>query len=421
MNLSLNVRILYNLVNFLALPFFLYQLYWPRNNKPGFGGRWPEHFGISKAVKQVDIWLHAVSVGEVIAVTPLVKQLKQQHPELNILLTTTTATGYQQAEQRLSEEVTHRYAPLDLWPCISLFLLKHQPKQLWIMETELWPNWLGRCASKAIPVKLINARMSERSARRYLKLRSATRPLFSKLDLVLAQHQDDAERFRQLGVEPARLQVTGSVKYDLPDQSQLMEPAKQFRAAFEGRPCWIAASTHKGEDEQVLAMHRQLVADYPELLLILVPRHPERFNSVAELIEQQGWQTARRSHQQIIDEKVQVYLADTMGELMLMYAAADIAFIGGSLVPVGGHNYLEAAAMDLPMVAGSHDFNFSDISQQLQACGALYLSADIDALAKQLARWLDDPQLRKQQGEQGAEIVELNRGALARSLQSLLE
>lgn len=414
-------RICYQVLLALALPYFLYKLYWPRQNKPGFGKRWLEHFGISRRLKDVDIWIHAVSVGEVIAVHPLIKRLKEQQPHLHILVTTTTATGFQQVEQRLNGLVSHRFAPLDLWPSVALFLHRHQPKQLWIMETELWPNWLAVCRRKSTPAKLINARMSQRSAKRYLKYPSVCNALFPNLSLILAQHQDDADRFHQLGIEPARLCVTGSIKYDLPDQHHLLEAIEGLRQSFATRPCWVAASTHAGEDQQVLSIHQSLVEEFPDLLLILVPRHPERFNDVASLISEQQWQLSRRSHQHPITEKTQVYLADTMGELMLMYGVADIAFIGGSLVPVGGHNYLEAAAMEIPMVAGPHDFNFSDISQQLQQCGALVLAEQKAALATQIADWLNDPSQRQQAGEQGARIVELNRGALSRSLEALLK
>ncbi|MDO6764327.1 lipid IV(A) 3-deoxy-D-manno-octulosonic acid transferase [Agarivorans sp. 1_MG-2023] len=413
--------ILYQLLLFAFLPIAMYKLYWPKAGKPNVGKRWVEHFGFGKKVSNVDLWFHAVSVGEVIAATPLIKQLKQQHPALHILVTTTTATGAEQVSAKLGELITHRYAPFDLWPCIKLFIHKNQPKKLWVMETELWPNWLSVCQQHRIPVSLVNARMSERSCKRYLRFSGFSQRLFAKLSLVLAQHQDDAQRFNQLGVAAANLQVSGSIKYDLPATDSLIQQAADTRKSlFAERLVWIAASTHKGEDELVLDVMQQVRKQLPDSLLILVPRHPERFDQVAELIAARELSFARRSLQQVPNSNQTVYLADTMGEMMLMYGCADTAFIGGSLVKIGGHNYLEAAAMCLPCVAGEYDFNFSDISQQLQACGALKLSADNEQLANWIKAWLSDENARKKAGEAGLGIVKQNQGALARSLDALL-
>ncbi|WP_137674406.1 lipid IV(A) 3-deoxy-D-manno-octulosonic acid transferase [Agarivorans sp. Toyoura001] len=415
------MRLLYNLLLIPLLPLAMYKLYWPKVGKPNVGKRWLEHFGFSLKVSQVDIWLHTVSVGEVIAATPLITQLKQQQPSLNILLTTTTATGTEQVGAKLGELVTHRYAPFDLWPCVKLFINKHQPKQLWIMETELWPNWLNVCQGNNIPVSLINARMSQRSCQRYLRFAGFSKSLFTKLSLVLAQHQDDAQRFNQLGVAAANLQVSGSIKYDLPNTDALQLQATEIRKQLLGeRLVWIAASTHKGEDELILDIMQKVRNQLPDSLLVLVPRHPERFEQVAELIADRGFSYSRRSLQQTVAPDQAVYLADSMGEMMLMYGCADTAFIGGSLVNIGGHNYLEAAAMRLPCVAGEYDFNFSDISQQLQACGALKLSADTEQLANWIKAWLSDENARKKAGEAGLGIVKQNQGALARSLDALL-
>ncbi|UPW18555.1 lipid IV(A) 3-deoxy-D-manno-octulosonic acid transferase [Agarivorans sp. TSD2052] len=415
------MKLLYNLLLIPLLPLAMYKLYWPKAGKPSVGKRWVEHFGFSKKVTGVDLWLHTVSVGEVIAATPLIKQLKQQQPELCILVTTTTATGAEQVANKLGELVVHRYAPFDLWPCISLFIHKHQPKKLWIMETELWPNWLSICGKKQIPVSLLNARMSQRSCQRYLRFKTFSRQLFSNINLVLAQHQDDAQRFNLLGVDAAKLMVSGSIKYDLPNTETIQQQAALLRRQlFDQRLVWIAASTHKGEDELILEVMQKVRTQLPDSVLVLVPRHPERFDHVAELIAERGLSCARRSLQQTPSVEQTVYLADTMGEMMLMYGCADVAFIGGSLVKVGGHNYLEAAAMRLPCVAGEYDYNFSDISQQLQAQGALKLSSDTEQLANWLKAWLSDSTERKQAGEAGLNIVKQNQGALARSLNALL-
>jgi len=414
--------VIYNILLIFLLPLAMYKLYWPKPGKPAVGRRWLEHFGISPKWAKADIWFHTVSVGEVLAVAPLIKRLKQQQPELRILLTTTTATGAEQAQQKLGDWVEHRYAPFDLWPCIAWFLRWQQPQRLWIMETELWPNWLTLCQRHNISVSLINARMSERSCHRYQRFAYFSKRLYGKLDLVLAQHQDDAQRFHHLGVDAAKLVVTGSIKYDLADPSQTQQQAAILRPQlFSERPVWIAASTHKGEDELVLEVMQLVRKQLPDSLLILVPRHPERFDQVAELLKQQNIAFSRRSQQQTPDSQQSVYLADTMGEMMLMYGCADVAFIGGSLVKVGGHNYLEAAAMGLPCVAGEYDFNFSDISQQLQARGALKLSADTEQLANWLKVWLSDPLQRTQAGQAGLAIVKQNQGAIDASLKALLD
>ncbi|WP_411993334.1 lipid IV(A) 3-deoxy-D-manno-octulosonic acid transferase [Agarivorans sp. DSG3-1] len=415
------IKLLYNLLLIPLLPLAMYKLYWPKTGKPSVGKRWIEHFGFGEKATNMDLWFHTVSVGEVIAATPLVKQLKQQQPELRILITTTTATGAEQVANKLGELVVHRYAPFDLWPCIKVFVSKYQPKELWVMETELWPNWLSICNKKQIPVSLINARMSERSCKGYLRFRRFSKNLFSKINLVLAQHQDDAQRFNQLGVDAAKLMVSGSIKYDLPNTETIQQQAEQLRAELFGqRLVWIAASTHKGEDELILDIMQKVRNQLPDSLLVLVPRHPERFEQVAELIADRGFSYSRRSLQQNVAPDQAVYLADSMGEMMLMYGCADTAFIGGSLVNIGGHNYLEAAAMRLPCVAGEYDFNFSDISQQLQACGALKLSADTEQLANWIKAWLSDENARKKAGEAGLGIVKQNQGALARSLDALL-
>ncbi len=413
--------LIYNILLIFVLPLAMYKLYWPKLGKPAVGRRWREHFGISRRLTKPDIWFHTVSVGEVLAAAPLIKRLKQQQPELQILLTTTTATGAEQVQQKLAGLVEHRYAPFDLWPCIAWFLRWHQPQRLWIMETELWPNWLTLCQRHNIPVSLINARMSQRSCRRYQRFSRFSQRLYAKLDLVLAQHQDDAQRFHQLGVDAANLVVTGSIKYDLADPSAIQQQAATLRPQlFTERPVWIAASTHKGEDELVVEIMQAVRKQLPDSLLILVPRHPERFDQVAELLKDQQVAFSRRSQHQVPDAQQAVYLADTMGEMMLMYGCADVAFIGGSLVKVGGHNYLEAAAIGLPCVAGEYDFNFSDISQQLQARGALKLSADIEQLANWLKVWLSDPQQRAQAGQAGLAIVKQNQGAIEASLKALL-
>lgn len=409
-------RLVYNLLIHLFSPLLLALLYWPKRGKPGFGRRWPEHLGLVPASgQQAPVWLHAVSVGEVVAATPLIKVLKADYPGLPIVVTTTTRTGADQVA-RLGDLVEHRYAPLDFPWSISLFLRRIRPSALLVMETELWPNWLAACGKQGVPVVLLNARLSARSCQRYRRFQGVFNQLSPYLRHIACQHRDDAQRFASLGVPTDRLTVTGSVKFDISYDEKVRLQGQALREQLGvSRPVWIAASTHEGEDEQLLAAHRQLLRRYPELLLLLVPRHPQRFDPVARLIQQQGLLLARRSESRYTPA-AQVYLGDTMGELPVMLAAADIAFVGGSLIERGGHNLLEPAALARPVLTGPSTFNFSDISQQLLEAGGARLVANSDELAEQLSKLLDSPELATRMGQQALSVVKANQGALATTL-----
>ncbi|WP_116474822.1 lipid IV(A) 3-deoxy-D-manno-octulosonic acid transferase [Zobellella maritima] len=409
-------RLVYNLLIHLFSPLLLALLYWPKRGKPGFGQRWAEHLGLVPASgQQAPLWLHAVSVGEVVAATPLLKALKAEYPTLPIVVTTTTRTGADQAA-KLGDLVEHRYAPLDFPWSVALFLSRVRPSALLVMETELWPNWLAACGRRAVPVLLLNARLSARSCQRYRRFQGVFNQLSPHLQHIACQHPDDARRFATLGISTDKLTVTGSVKFDIGYDEKVHLQGKALREHLgASRPVWIAASTHEGEDEQLLAAHRQLLRQYPESLLILVPRHPQRFDQVAGLVRQQGFALARRT-EQVATAEAQVYLGDTMGELPLMLAAADIAFVGGSLIARGGHNLLEPAALAKPVLTGSSTFNFSDISRQLIEAGGARVVADADALARQLSRLLDEPDQTRLMGQQALAVVKANQGALNRTL-----
>ena len=412
-------RLLYNLLIHLGLPLVLLALYKPKKGKPGFGVRWAEHLGRTPASGQeAPLWIHAVSVGETLAITPLIRALKAERPDLPILLTTTTRTGAEQAA-RLGDLVVHRYAPLDYPWAVAAFLKRIKPRALWVMETELWPNWLVACETRHLPVTIINARLSERSCRRYARFQGAFDALSRPLTHLLCQHQDDADRFARLGIDRARLAVTGSIKFDLQlgDEVQARGRALRQRLGQE-RPVWIAASTHQGEDEQVLVAFDGVLQRHPQAVLIMVPRHPERFDRVAELCAPYG--CVRRTGDAPIRETDKVYLGDTMGELPLMLAAADVAFVGGSLVKVGGHNLLEPAALGKPCLIGPAYFNFSDITRQLVAQGGAALVDDAAALGEKVSALLADGSERRQMGEQAHAVVLRNQGALARTLSHCL-
>lgn len=412
-------RLLYNLLIHLGLPLALLALYKPKKGKPGFGARWAEHLGRTPASGQeAPLWIHAVSVGETLAISPFIRALKAERPDLPILLTTTTRTGAEQAA-KLGNLVMHRYAPLDYPWAVAAFLKCIKPRALWVMETELWPNWLAACEARHLPVTIINARLSERSCQRYARFQGAFDTLSRPLTHLLCQHQDDAERFARLGIGRERLAVTGSIKFDIQLGDEVQARGHALRQQLgQSRPVWIAASTHQGEDEQVLAAFDLVLQRHPQALLILVPRHPERFDRVAELCAPYG--CVRRTGGAPIRETDKVYLGDTMGELPLMLAAADVAFVGGSLVKVGGHNLLEPAALGKPCLTGPAYFNFSDITRQLVAQGGAALVADAAALGEKVSELLADEGERSQMGEQARAVVLRNQGALARTLSHCL-
>ena len=412
-------RLLYNLLIHLGLPLALLALYKPKKGKPGFGARWAEHLGRTPASGQeAPLWIHAVSVGETLAISPFIRTLKAERPDLPILLTTTTRTGAEQAA-KLGDLVVHRYAPLDYPWAVAAFLKCIKPRALWVMETELWPNWLAACEARHLPVTIINARLSERSCQRYARFQGAFDTLSRPLTHLLCQHQDDAERFARLGIGRERLAVTGSIKFDIQLGDEVQARGQALRQQLgQSRPVWIAASTHQGEDEQVLAAFDLVLQRHPQALLILVPRHPERFDRVAELCAPYG--CVRRTGGAPIRETDKVYLGDTMGELPLMLAAADVAFVGGSLVKVGGHNLLEPAALGKPCLTGPAYFNFSDITRQLVAQGGAALVADAAALGEKVSELLADEGERRQMGEQAHAVVLRNQGALARTLSHCL-
>ncbi|MFQ2224539.1 lipid IV(A) 3-deoxy-D-manno-octulosonic acid transferase [Aeromonas enteropelogenes] len=412
-------RLLYNLLSHLGLPLALLALYKPKKGKPGFGKRWAEHLGRLPATGQeAPLWIHAVSVGETLSITPLIRVLKAERPDLPILLTTTTCTGAEQAA-KLGELVVHRYAPLDYPWAVAAFLDTFKPRALWVMETELWPNWLAACEKRHLPVTIINARLSERSCQRYARFQGAFDALSRPLTRLLCQHQDDADRFARLGIERDRLAVTGSIKFDIQFGDEVQARGRILRQQLGAeRPVWIAASTHQGEDEQVLAAFDQVLTSHPDALLILVPRHPERFDRVAELCASYG--CVRRTSAAPVTATDKIYLGDTMGELPLMLAAADLAFVGGSLVKVGGHNLLEPAALGKPCLTGPVYFNFSDITRQLVAQGGAAVVADAAELGERVSALLADESRRREMGEQARAVVLRNQGALARTLSRCL-
>jgi 3-deoxy-D-manno-octulosonic-acid transferase len=409
-------RALYTALLRLLLPLVLLRLYWRSLQTPAYRARIAERLAREASpARPADVWVHAVSVGEVQAALPLIRHLLNRSPPLSVLVTTTTPTGAVRLRELFGESLSHRYTPLDLPGVVGRFLDRVRPGLVVVMETEIWPNTLALCAGRGIPVVLANARLSARSARGYARLPRLTRETLGHLTLIAAQGEADGQRFRDLGADPARVRVVGNIKFDLSLPANLQDQAEVMRRVWgRDRPVWVAASTHEGEDELMLAAHRHIRTRVPAALLVLVPRHPERFDRVAGLVAREGLALVRRSSRAPCAAETAVFLGDTMGELGTFLAAADAAFLGGSLVPTGGHNLLEAAAAGVPVATGPHVFNFAGITALLVAEGAAVQVADADGLADLMAHWLTDAPLRARIGESGRRVVAENRGALAR-------
>ncbi|RYU42422.1 3-deoxy-D-manno-octulosonic acid transferase [Aliivibrio finisterrensis] len=412
------IRLVYTLLLVILSPVLLFGLYKKKPNKPQFGDRWKEHFGLTPALKTNDqpLWIHAVSVGEAIAATPLIKALKQQDPDQPILVTTTTSTGAEQIA-KLGDLVEHRYMPIDFPFAINRFLKMVNPSKLLIIETELWPNTLHAVGKSNISIYVINARLSEKSCLGYAKVQPIFTELSKYLTKVLCQTQADADRFERLGINKERLCVTGSIKFDIQISDEIKQQGQELRQLLgNDRPIWIAASTHKGEDEQVLDAHKEVLITHPNALLILVPRHPERFDTVFELSKNSGFKSIRRTSNEAVSADTQVYLGDSMGEMLVLIGAADVCFMGGSLLgdKVGGHNVLEPAALGVPVVIGPSYYNFQEIVDTLQGEEGIVI-CESTRLSNHIVKLIDDSTEYQLLQSAASSVVQSNQGALKRT------
>ena len=413
-------RVLYTLILYLALPLIALRLLWRARLAPAYRQRWGERFAwAGRKPHGPSLWVHAVSVGETLAALDLIEVLLQRYPEHRLLVTTTTPTGSERVRSALGARVDHVYLPYDLPDVWWRFFRQFKPALLIVMETELWPNLLAACEGRAIPVLLANARLSARSAAGYQRLAWLARPMLKRLTCVAAQQRADADRFVALGVPTQAIQVTGSIKFDLslaPAQRQAAE-ALRARWAPSNEVLWLAASTHQGEDEIVLKAFALARRQVPELRLVLVPRHPERFDRVTSLCQQAGWRTER--HSRGVSAGFDVLVGDTMGELLIFYGACDLSFVGGSLVATGGHNMIEPAAWAKPVLCGPHLFNFAEVSRLLQEAGGLEVVEDAQTLAEEVITLCVQPPERERRGQAALSVAENNRGALKRLLSAV--
>lgn len=411
------MRYVYSFLFYLALPFIFLRLLWRSRRAPLYRKRWLERLGFYSIELDQCVWVHAVSLGETIAAIPLIKILKEKYSQSSILVTNMTPTGSARVKAVFHESVYNAYIPYDLPDAWTRFFNKIHPQVLIVMETELWPNLFAACQQRDIPIVVTNARLSEKSANGYRKVASLTKQMLDAVTSLSTQAEADANRFIELGILKKKVHVTGSLKYDLELPEALAQKSAELRETLgHDRLIWIAASTHPNEDEIMLAAHHIIRQKFPRALLILVPRHPERFDRVAALVVEQGFTIVRRSQQTTDNENTAVYLTDTMGEMMLMFSVSDVACVAGSFVPVGGHNMVEPAALNKPVITGPYLFNFAEITDSMLAAEGMLKVANADELAEAVLKFFENPGYREKTGRNAYQVVEKNRGALQRQV-----
>jgi 3-deoxy-D-manno-octulosonic-acid transferase len=415
----LKMRWLYTLLFYLVMPLVLLHLLLRGFRSRAYLKRWSERFGFFDAPKQTGgIVVHAVSVGEVNAASALVKSLAKRYPDLPVCLTTFTPTGSDRALDLFRQAVFHVYAPFDIPGAVKRFYNRVQPSLLIIMETEIWPNLYFEANSRKIPIMIANARISERSFKGYRRLRRMTAAALHQVSHVAAQSPADARRLAELGVDDQKIEITGNLKFDVSLPQSLMEQGEVIRLAWGmQRQVLLAGSTHEGDEGPILTAFVRLLHRFPAALLVLVPRHPERFSRVAHQARAAGLRISLRSQGISCPADSQCFIVDTMGELQRLYAACDVAFVGGSLDRIGGHNVLEPAVFSKPILVGPHTFNFEEITQQLVATDAALRVTDAVELEQAAAQLFSQPELRAQMGEAGLRLVKSGQGALARTLE----
>lgn len=412
-------RFAYTLVLYLLTPLILYRLAFRGLRSRGYFSRWFERFGhFSDPKIERSIWVHAVSVGEVNAAAPLIDVLRERYPDDCLVVTTVTPTGSDRVRQLWGDKVFHVYLPYDLPAAIRRFLSRIKPRIAVIMETEIWPNLFRQCALANIPILIANARLSRRSLDRYGPVRPLIRVAIHSTNFIAAQSRRDAQRFLELDARPERVRVVGNLKYDMHVPTHLSKQAQIWREHWgTKRPVWIAASTHEGEELTVIEAHSRVLRWFPDALLLVVPRHPERFRPVVQLCRSYGFLTTCRSENELPGSDSQCFVLDTLGELVPFCATADVAFVAGSLDPIGGHNVLEPAALGVPVLVGPNTFNFAEVTELLIEHGACERIDGVDTLTNALQRLLGHSELRQKMGAAGRAVVEAERGAARQTLE----
>ena len=410
------MRIFYSCLFYFLIPFILLRLLWRGIKAPAYRHRWRERFAFyNKQFPQGVIWFHAVSVGEAEALFPLVRQIQKQHPDAKLLITTTTPTGSARVKAVMQESVAHVYLPYDVPDSVSRFMQCFKPKLAVVMETEIWPNLFLYCGRNNIPLYIINARLSEKSSRGYQRIPSLVHSALAGVNLITAQTQDDANRFIAIGADSKKVLTLGNIKFDVEIPQTMIEQGLQIKAGlFAGRFVWMIASTHKDEEVLFLEIYKEIKHKIPELLLVIVPRHPERFADVKKLCEQFQLSVIMRTAGERVYTETDVYLVDTMGELKMLYAASDAAFVGGSMVPRGGHNILEAAVVGVPVMFGPHMVNFKEIARGVLSQNAAIQCQNKADIVNSILALYEQPVYRETLAEKAKAFVSQNQGAIAR-------
>jgi 3-deoxy-D-manno-octulosonic-acid transferase len=416
------LRYLYTLAMYLVTPLIVLRLALRGFRSRPYYWRWAERFGFFKAPLNLrdSLWVHAVSVGEVSAAEPLIKALKRDYPGAPLVVTTVTPTGTARVRQLFGDSVFHIYLPYDLPYAVNRFLAGVRPRLALIVETEIWPNLYFACRRRGIPLMIVNARLSERSLRGYRPrpLRGMVRAALSCVSLIAAQTRSDAARYRLIGAPADRVMVCGNLKSDMPVPPDALATGARLREHWgAGRPVWIAASTHEGEEQAVLEAHLAVLKRLPDALLLIAPRHPERFRPVENAVRSLGFAAGSYSVEGMPSTSNQVFVIDAMGQLMPFYAAAGAAFVGGSLIPIGGHNVLEPAALGTPVLVGPYTFNSEEIVANLIEQGGALRVPDSASLGDAVLNLLRDDGRRREMGRAAQQVFELERGAVSRVME----
>lgn len=413
-------RLFYTGIFSLALPFLFLRL-WLRSFKlPAYRRRWHERLGLFQSPPSTGgLWIHAVSLGEVNAASLIIKAFKKSFPQIPITITTMTVTGSQRVKDLFADQVFHVYVPYDVPVFISLFLRKIKPRLAVIMETELWPNLLHMTYSYQIPLILANARLSERSAKNYTKIKFLVEPMLKKFAFIATQSELEKQRFIQLGANPSDIETIGNIKFDLEIPADVAIQAEQLKQALGQKIIWVAGSTHEGEEEILLEIYQKLQIHHPQLLLFLIPRHPERFESVYQLCIEKHLSPCRRTELNSNQSNFNVLIGNTTGELLTFYQLADFVFVGGSLVPIGGHNFLEAALLKKAIIVGNQLFNFTEIANLFRKNQAFIEVTTAEELQSTIEKLLQHPEQKNDLAQKAYDVAIKNRGALNRLLVKL--
>lgn len=417
-------RRFYSLLLHLLLPLACLRLAWLGLRNRAYRYRWCERFGSVResGPGAMTICIHAVSVGEVLSAGPLIPRLREEFPGAHFIVTTFTPTGAEMVDARLDDDVEHLYFPWDLGWVVRRFLDRVRPCLVLIMETEIWPNFYAACRDRHIPLIMVNARISPRSLAGYGRFPALFRDALACVDHVAAQSRTDADRFLRLGVPAGNVSVPGNLKFDIHVSHSVSEQGQALRRSFSNdRLIWVAASTHAGEEDVVLEAFSSVLGTFPHSLLILAPRHPERFDEVAGRCRAAGFAVVRRTSRMKPSPATQVFLLDSLGELLPYYASSDVAFVGGSLIAAGGHNLLEPASLGLPLLTGPHTYNFAEVMEILAGAGAVRVVADAAELAAQVRQLLGDANLRHAMGEEARRVCTLHRGAAERVVRLVVQ